>query len=312
MTVLEGKALLDHGKSIARRYARRVGPDVAEELRGEAVLRALRSPPPDGRMEPWLERIYRNLFVDLWRRGQWVILDGTAIAELAGGRTPEEEVCTRERRRAVRASLSRLPREARRALVARYYAELDDESAANRFGVTATTVRTRIHRALARLRGHLGDLRAWCPPILGKLGAQAAAVGLAPLLVAALVVVGASVGAPAPENAQPVASAYAQHRAVGPVRAPVRAEAPTVTSAPQARARTVKKPAVTAQVTEPAPAPPPATIIEFGGAKLIVGEILRPDGVDVFAEPAQPASPCMVEAPPDFVAQIEKMIEERL
>ena len=42
MTALEGKTLLDHGKAIARRYAGRVGADVAEELRAEAVLRALR------------------------------------------------------------------------------------------------------------------------------------------------------------------------------------------------------------------------------------------------------------------------------
>jgi len=35
MTALEGKALLDHGKAIAKRYAGRVGPDVAEELGAE-------------------------------------------------------------------------------------------------------------------------------------------------------------------------------------------------------------------------------------------------------------------------------------
>jgi DNA-directed RNA polymerase specialized sigma24 family protein len=84
MNAQEGKALLDHGNTIARRYAGRVGPDVAEELRGEAVLRALRSPPPDGRMEPWLERIYRNLFVDRWRRGHVRTVDLAELPELAG------------------------------------------------------------------------------------------------------------------------------------------------------------------------------------------------------------------------------------
>ena len=79
MTALEGKALLDHGKAIAKRYAGRVGPDVAEELGAEAVLRALRSPPPDGQLEPWLERIYRNLVVDVWRRRRPAALD---IADL--------------------------------------------------------------------------------------------------------------------------------------------------------------------------------------------------------------------------------------
>jgi len=167
MTALEGKALLDHGKAIARRYAGRVGPDVAEELRAEAVLRALGCPPPDGRMEPWLERIYRNLFVDLWRRGQLRTIDLDDVPELTSAGTPEDETLLRERRRLVREGLGRLPRAARRALLSRYYGELDDAAAAARFGVAATTVRTRIHRALARLRAHLRDLRGWCPPLFG-------------------------------------------------------------------------------------------------------------------------------------------------
>jgi len=85
MTALEGKALLDHGKAIARRYARRVGVEVAEELRAEAVLRALASPPPDGRMEPWLERIYHNLLVDRWRREKPTALQ-VDLDRIAAGR----------------------------------------------------------------------------------------------------------------------------------------------------------------------------------------------------------------------------------
>jgi RNA polymerase sigma factor (sigma-70 family) len=309
MTVPEGKALLDHGKAIARRYARLVGPDMAEELRGEAVLRALRSPPPDGRMEPWLERIYRNLCVDLWRRGQLVRPDTTALAELAGGATPEEEAGSRERRRAVRAGLARLPRAARRALVARYYVDLDDERAAACFGVTATTVRTRIHRARVRLRGRLGDLRAWCPPVFGKLGAQAAALGLAPVLVTVLVVIGASDRVPAPVDPPPLASTVAQHRAAGPARGPVRTETPTVRSTPQARARIVRKVVAATAIRASSP---PVEGLALAGDEPVVGEILRPESVDIFAEPARPEPPCLVAAPRDFAPQIEKMIEERL
>lgn len=311
MTALEGKALLDHGKAIARRYAGRVGPDVAEELRAEAVLRALGSPPPDGRMEPWLERIYRNLFVDLWRRGQLLTVNLDDVPALAGAGTPEEEVLHRERRRLVRESLGRLPRESRRALLSRYYGELDEAAAAARLGIAATTVRTRIHRALARLRARLGDLRAWCPPMLGKLGAQAAAIGLAPVMVAALVVVGVSGHAPAPETAPPVMNAIVHHTAQAQARGTARANTPAVPAVPQSRVRMAKKTAVLAPAAVPTPSPP-AEVVDLGGDEPIIGEILQPEAVEIFAEPAKPESPCLIEAPPSFVAHIEKMVEERL
>ncbi len=311
MTALEGKALLDHGKMIARRYAGRVGPDVAEELRAEAVLRALGSPPPDGRMEPWLERIYRNLFVDLWRRGQLLTVNLDDVPALAGAGTPEEEVLHRERRRLVRASLGRLPREARRALLSRYYGELDDAAAAARFGVAAATVRTRIHRALARLRLRLGDLRALCPPMFGKLAAQTAALGLAPTMVAVLVVVGVSARAPAPTTAPPVTNAIVHHTALAQARPTARIDTPAAPAVPQPRVRMAKKATVMTPAAVPAPSPP-AEVVELGEEEPVIGEILQPEAVDIFADPAQPESPCLVEAPPSFMAQIEKMVEESL
>jgi RNA polymerase sigma factor (sigma-70 family) len=305
MTVLEGKALLEHGKAIAERYARRVGPEVAEELRGEAVLRALRSPPPDGRMEPWLERIYRNLFVDLWRRGQ-LVTAGRSPADLPDPNTPEEGALGRERRRIVRASLHRLPREARRALVARYYAELDDAGAALRFGVAPATVRTRIHRALARLRERLGDLRAWCPPLLGKLGATAAALGLAPALVATLAVVGASPAPPPIAQAAPSRAAAPQR--VAAARPATHAE--PVAGAAAARVRLVRRPALPA--TEIAPSSPPVARAPLAAEVAVVEDIQQPEAIDVFAEPGRPLAPCLVEAPADLSPQIIKMIDDRL
>ena len=307
MNALEGKALLDHGNAIARRYAGRVGADVAEELRGEAVLRALRSPPPDGRMEPWLERIYRNLFVDRWRRGHVRTVDLAELPELAGAGTPEDEVLRRERRRAIREGLGHLPREARRALLSRYWGELDDRATASRFGVAATTVRTRVHRALARLRARLGDLRAWCPWLFGKLGAQAAAVGLAPVLVAMLIVVGAASPPPKPEPTAAPALAATEPAALRLAR-PAAPPEPTVAKLPP-RARIAKKApptpvlavAIAAQVEVVDRAPEP-----------IVGEILQPDGIIIFAEPERVVPPSMIEAPPDLLAQIDKMIEEWL
>jgi RNA polymerase sigma-70 factor (ECF subfamily) len=320
MTVLEGKAILDHGQAIASRYARRVGPEVAEELRGEAVLRALRSPPPDGRMEPWLERIYRNLAVDRWRRGQLPIADGVDPAQCPIRSTPEDDACARERRRLVRASLRDLPSDARRALVARYFVGLDDDNVATRFGISTTTVRTRIHRALARLRARLGDLRAWCPPIFGKLASQAPSLGLAPVMVAALVVVGGATPEPAQPRAMPAARAVAPGRVAGPAHATVQKEDLPVV-APQPRSRLGKKP-VLAHVPTRVPAAPErvtARVTEHRAEHLaidseepVVADILRPDAIDVFAEPERPEPPCLVSAPTDFAPQVAKMIEEWL
>ena len=200
MRALDGKALLDHGEAIARRYASRIGADVAEELRGEAVLRALRSPAPDGRMEPWLERIYKNLLIDHWRRPQQITVD---IAEMdaISASTPEDAALLAERRRLVRASLRCLPRETRRVLLSRYYAELDEPTTASRLGIAGTTVRTRVHRALARLRTRLADLRAFFMPSFSRWAGQLAAVGAAPILVATLIAAGAHL----PESRLPVA-----------------------------------------------------------------------------------------------------------
>jgi RNA polymerase sigma factor (sigma-70 family) len=312
MTVLEGRAILDHGQAIARRYAKRVGPEVAEELRGEAVLRALRSPPPDGRMEPWLERIYHNLAVDRWRRGQVPIADHVDPAGCPIGGTPEDAACLRERRRLVRRSLRELPREARRALVARYYVGLDDDNAAARFGISTTTVRTRIHRALARLRDRLGDLRAWCPLVVGKLATQTLSLGLAPVMVAALIVAGARAPEPVRARATPAQRPVEPARITSPMRATAQAlPLPVAPSRP--RIRPGKKPGSTPARATVRPALVHVTEqVPVESDEPIVVDILRPDAIDVFAEPERPAPTCLVTAPASFVPQVAKMIEEWL
>lgn len=307
MTALEGKALLDHGKAIAKRYAGRVGPDLAEELGAEAVLRVLHSPPPDGHLEPWLERIYRNLVVDVWRRRRPVMLDIADVRDLAEPSTPEAALLASERRRAVRASVARLPREARRALLARYYGEYDDEISAGRLGIAGATIRTRIHRALGRLRGRLGDLRGLLPPVFGKLGAHLGGIALAPVMFVALAVVGVSQPEPEVERSFS-AEAPSSHHAIPAVLLAVQsapAEAPAAAFEPSKRVRVTSR-------TSAASRPAPAQVITFVEREDIVADIQRPEGLDVYAVPVQDARPCLVEAPTNFLAQFEKMVEDSL
>jgi RNA polymerase sigma factor (sigma-70 family) len=301
MTALEGQALLDHGKLIERRYARRIGRQAAEELRAEAILRALASPPPDGRMEPWLERIYRNLTVDLWRRaGHWGA-GGEGTDDLTADNTPEEEALRRERRRIVRAALRDLPRDARRALLAKYYAEHADDATAARFGVAAATVRTRIHRALARLRTRLGELRAYLPPLFGRMGSQLVAVGAAPAMVASLLVV-ANVPAATETRLAPAASAA--------VAAVVARSAESEILPPLSRPSPPALGRVSKRAPSKAPATQSSTVVASDASVLVVAHIESPDALMVFADPDPPALPCMVAAPTSFAAQIAEMIEE--
>jgi RNA polymerase sigma-70 factor (ECF subfamily) len=307
MTTLEGKALLDHGKAIARRYAGRVGSDVAEELGAEAVLRALRSPPPDGHLEPWLERIYRNLFVDMWRRRRSATVDIADLPELSISGTPEEAVLGGERRRVVRASLTRLPRESRRALLSRYYAELDDDVSATRLGIASATIRTRIHRALGRLRDHLGDLRGLLMPVFGKLGSGVAAFGLAPVMIAALAVVSVPPRAPEVEAGSRASDHHVAQLA--PVIVPsAQADALVTAAEPRPRAHVAAR----VRVSAPPAESPPTQVITFADQEEVVVDIQQPEAINIFADPVKAAPPSLVEIPTNFLAQIDKMVEESL
>jgi RNA polymerase sigma-70 factor (ECF subfamily) len=310
MTALEGKALLDHGKAIAKRYAGRVGPDVAEELGAEAVLRALRSPPPDGHLEPWLERIYRNLIVDVWRRRRPATIDAADLHALAASDSPEDVVLARERRRVVRVSVARLPREARRALLSRYYGELDDEVSATRLGIAGATIRTRIHRALGRLRGRLGDLRALLPPVFGKLGVGASSLGLAPVMITALALSSVAPRAPEAEPSPPVAVAPDNPAASTTSRAlrSARTEAPVAMAESHKRVRVASRTGALARPGQEAP----ANVIAFVERDEVMADIQRPEAIDVFADPTPVSPPCLVEAPAHFLVQFEKMVEDSL
>ena len=229
-------------------------------------MRALRSPAPDGNMQPWLERIFHNLLVDTWRRQPpaSVPLDEEI---LTAGQSPEEAVLQHERRQAVRAHLAQLPREARQALLSRYYGELEPAAAAARLGVAPATVRTRIHRGLSRLRVVLADLRALVPPGIANLWtAKSSALAMAPVLVVALA-----------GGGDPSSSARAGGRGCCPGRAsggrarpmlaqasPTRAQSPApVTVEPKPRTRTTHaQPTVAAQ---PDPSSVPTKVFRFRG-----------------------------------------------
>jgi RNA polymerase sigma factor (sigma-70 family) len=289
MAEVDAKRLLAQAKDLSHRYARRLGPDEAADLASEAIARGLERPPADGRMDPWLERIARNLLVDRWRHAQ--VAERTELPVPEAAPSPEELLLRRERRRLLRRSLAHLPREQRRSILKRYYAAGDDTA------VPAATLRTRLHRGLARLRALTRGLLAIVPPgpLLRwvPLAANPAAVLVVMLAQPpALPVASPSPPPPAPASSRP---RPALTRPV-PAPVPVSAPAPATRRAPPPRA--------------PAAAPPPPSPVRYDFEDdQIEADLVNPD-LDPIIVDRKARQRSLIEIPDSFVAAVAKSIED--
>ena len=134
------------------------GPD-AEDAVQEAFVKAYRSIGrfrPGAPFRPWVLRIVvneaRNRRRSAGRRERLVL-------RVAGGRTsgdaapsPEDAVLAGERHRVLAAALSTLPDRDREVLALRWFAGLSEAEMATLLECRAGTVKSRLARALARLR----------------------------------------------------------------------------------------------------------------------------------------------------------------
>jgi RNA polymerase sigma factor (sigma-70 family) len=143
------------------------GPNHADEVTQVAFInafRALHRFDPTRRFEPWLLRIVVNEARSARRsEGRQVALQSRTAAELAaprGAEQPESRVLRTETRHALRAALARLPSKHREVVVCRYLLELSEEETSAVLGLRPGTVKSRLSRALARLRRELED---WGP-----------------------------------------------------------------------------------------------------------------------------------------------------
>jgi RNA polymerase sigma-70 factor (ECF subfamily) len=113
---------------------------------------------------PWLLQIVgneaRNRRRSLGRRNGLV---DRAIAAVRGGSrddaagSAEAQVLAGETRDEVRGALLRLRAEERMVVTCRYLLELSEAETAAALGIPGGTVKSRLHRALARLRSELGE-----------------------------------------------------------------------------------------------------------------------------------------------------------
>jgi RNA polymerase sigma factor (sigma-70 family) len=160
-----------------RRYQRRVfglaysmtsDPGLAEEMAQESLIKVWRHAPVydprRGSVTSWVLTITRNLTIDALRIRRAVPTDPddfAASALLSLEHNPEDAVQRGDVRAMVRAPLSRLPPEQRRAVVlAAVYGRTAQEISEEE-GIPLGTAKTRIRTGLIRLRSaveQLGDV----------------------------------------------------------------------------------------------------------------------------------------------------------
>lgn len=189
----DAEALLVHApflRALARSLLGAGHPDDADDVVQEAYLRAAERPPRDveaGR--GWLATVVKRLVAERGRReprrSRW---ERAAARREALPST--EEIVEREavRRRVVDAVVA-LDEPYRTAILLRFYEDLPPRAIADHLGVPVETVRTRVKRGIAQLRGRLdeahgGDRSAWglaLAPLAWPSSAKAASLAWLPI-----------------------------------------------------------------------------------------------------------------------------------
>lgn len=160
------RVLVDREKENVIGLCRRVlrDPQEAEDVAQEAFIQAYRALPTfrgDGAFGAWLGRIASRLAYARLKRPIELRADPTREAgwliDEEEGVDPQRAILDRERRAEVQRAISSLPEHQRRIVEMRFYGGLSLEEISSATGAPLGTVKSRLHRALAALRGRLGS-----------------------------------------------------------------------------------------------------------------------------------------------------------
>lgn len=138
--------------------------DVVQETFVKAYVHAARW---DGAADvaPWLTRIAVNQAIDFYRRGKRRRASEEPLEEssprlpVVGGPSAERRVMGREIGERVGSAVRSLPERQRAVFVLRHYQELSLEEIARTLDMSLGTVKSALHRAIARLRERLEGAR---------------------------------------------------------------------------------------------------------------------------------------------------------
>jgi RNA polymerase sigma factor (sigma-70 family) len=155
---------------IALSYLR--DPDEAMDAVQETFVKAYQAAPrwdPVSEVAPWLSRIAVNHSIDCYRRRRrrrqaeeplQTDAEDHDARWTTGAPSPEHEASGREVGRQIAAALEMLPERQRAIFVLRHYDERTLPEIADALGMSLGTVKSSLHRAIARLRERLGSASA--------------------------------------------------------------------------------------------------------------------------------------------------------
>jgi putative glutamine amidotransferase len=137
-------ALLEHLEpQVTGRLRRMVGPDAAEDLRQELLLRAWRKAPRDldeAGMRSWLHTVASNLAIDELRRRRHRDHEELCEDRVATVEDPDERIAARE-------ALARVSADERAVLWLRFEAGMSHAEIGSLLGTTPEAARKRVSRA---------------------------------------------------------------------------------------------------------------------------------------------------------------------
>jgi RNA polymerase sigma factor (sigma-70 family) len=158
-------AFREHFPPVFRFIARRVGVALAEDLAAETFATAYRRrelfDPAQGSLRSWLYGIAANLLRNHWRAEQHLLLlDARLLPEIVtgdGSEAIDQQLTTALLAPRLAAALGQLTHDQREVLLLFAWGELSHEEIAAALRIAPGTARSRLSRARATLREHLGD-----------------------------------------------------------------------------------------------------------------------------------------------------------
>src|SRR5262245_3325214 len=141
----------DFVRGLARALVGADGEDVAQQ----AWVRALQAAPPRGDARAFLTTIVRRLAQNRLRSERRRSAREAAAVAAEPGPTPEQVLAREEVRKRVVDAVLALDEPFRQVVLLRFYDDLAPRAIAQRLGVPPATVRTRLLRALDKLRARL-------------------------------------------------------------------------------------------------------------------------------------------------------------